>query len=117
MICTYWKTGSDRWPHDLRAALSSYHPQLVPFSSRRQLADLALQTMLDMVVIPVEGNVHRALELGLKVKSIPALSVVPVVLWLSDPDPDPETVIAILDSSIDDVVVGAGDDPAAAARL
>jgi GGDEF domain-containing protein len=117
MICTYWKSGAEGWPRHLREALADYHPQLVPFTSRGQLADLALQTMLDLVVIPVDGKIQRALELGLKAKSIPALAVVPVVLWLSDPDPDPETVVAILDSSIDDLIVGAGDDPAAAARL
>ncbi|HUU46108.1 MAG TPA: hypothetical protein VM118_10290, partial [Acidobacteriota bacterium] len=115
MICSYFGNVSPGWVDALRTALSEFHPELVPFRNRSELADLALRALLDLVVIPVESNDQRILTLATAAKAIPALAVVPVVLW--HPDPDTETITRILDSPIDDLVVGAPDDPAAGARL
>lgn len=117
VICSYPKSVAQEWPRAMRAALADFHPQLVTFRDRRELAELALRTLLDLVVIPVERSLPQALKLGVAAKSIPALCVVPVVLWCADPDPDPVAAEAILDSAVDEFIVGPSGDPTAAARL
>ena len=90
-------------------------PPVDPLWSLRQLADLALHTILDLVVIPVGPKGKRALSLALGAKRLPALAVVPVILW--HPDPDCRAAPEILDSAVDDLIIGPFDDRAAAARL
>ena len=115
MICAYLDNNASEWPCALQAALAPYHPQLVAFADLRELADLALQTLLDLVVIPVGPPAKRAISLALGAKAVPALAVVPVVLWHADAGPC--CAQEILDSTVDDLIVGPFTDPAAAARL
>lgn len=115
MICAYLENGTPTWEGALERALESYHPQLVPFKSVDQLGDLALQTLLDVVVIPVGGSADGALSVALSAKNIPALTAVPVVLWL--PSADSKAAVEILESHIDDLIIGPMDDATAAARL
>jgi GGDEF domain-containing protein len=115
MICAYLQNGSERWDEALDKALDPFHPQLVPFQCLQQLADLSLQTLLDVVVVPVSGKADCALSLALGAKNIPALTAVPVVLWL--PCADLKAAVAILESQIDDLIIGDIHDEAASARL
>ena len=115
MICAYLEDKSSVWAGALERALHEYHPQLVPFNSNDQLSNLALQTLLDMVVIPVNGNAEEALKLALAAKDIPALTAVPVVLW--HPLADCLSAERILDSNVDDLIIGPIESPTAAARL
>jgi GGDEF domain-containing protein len=115
MICAYLEEKSSAWAAALERALQPYHPQLVPFTSNSQLSDLALQTLLDMVVIPVNGSAESALKLALAAKDIPALTAVPVVLW--HPLADCLASERILDSNVDDLIIGPIESPTAAARL
>jgi GGDEF domain-containing protein len=115
MICAYWDNGTTEWPHAIKRAFVSFQPQLIPFGNLRQLADLALHTILDLVVIPVGRKGKRALSLALGAKHLPALTVVPVILW--HPGADCAAATEILDSAVDDLIIGRFDDPAAAARL
>lgn len=115
MICAYLQNGKSGWDEALERALSPYHPQLVPFQCLQQLSELALQTLLDVVVVPVSGKADCALSLALGAKSIPALTAVPVVLWL--PSADMQAAVAILESHIDDLIIGDINDPTASARL
>ena len=115
MICAYLQNGKEGWDEALEKALGPYHPQLVPFQCLRQLADLSLQTLLDVVVVPVSGSTDCALSLALGAKNIPALTAVPVVLWL--PSADSQAAVDILESQIDDLIIGDIKDPTASARL
>lgn len=109
------QNGTPGWDQALEKALAPYQPQLVPFEGLQQLSELSLQTLLDVVVVPVSGSTEGALSLALGAKNIPALTAVPVVLWL--PSADREASIAVLDSDIDDLIIGGMDDQTAAARL
>jgi GGDEF domain-containing protein len=115
MICTHIKDVSPTWTRALRAALEEFHPQLVPFSNRRELGELALKTLLDLVVIPIQKKNAKHIDLAIAAKAIPALAAVPVVVLY--PNPNPETVVRLLDSVVDDLIIGQVDEPAAAARL
>jgi len=115
MICAYWDNGTTEWPHAIKRAFVSFQSQLLPFGNLRQLAGLALHTILDLVVIPVGPKGKRALSLALGAKRLPALTVVPVILW--HPGGDCRAATEILDSAVDDLIIGRFDDPAAAARL
>jgi len=118
MICAYLQNGTSLWDEALQKALQPYHPQLVPFSGVDQLGELSLHTLLDVVVVPVSGSTEStdcALSLALGAKNIPALTAVPVVLWL--PFADKQAAVSILESQIDDLIIGEIDDPIAAARL
>jgi len=115
MICAYWNNRDSEWHGALLAALGDFHPQVLPFSSLQELVILAHQTLLDMVVIPADGTAHREIVLGSKAKAVPALMVVPVVVWHEGPDP--ETAQRILSSPVDDLVAGNANDPCAHARL
>jgi GGDEF domain-containing protein len=115
MICSYLGDVSPEWVAAMRAALNGFRPELLPFNSREELADLALRALLDVVIIPAAAVDDKILSLAAAAKAIPALAAVPVVIWY--PDPDPATITRILDSEIDDLIVGAPDDPAAWARL
>ncbi|MBI3873258.1 MAG: diguanylate cyclase [candidate division Zixibacteria bacterium] len=115
MICAYKNSDSSEWSKALQDALAPYYPQLVPFDDLQELADVALRTLLDIVIIPVGSPAAKAISLALGAKAIPALTVVPVVLW--HPDPDPCCAQEILDSTVDDLILGPFSDPAAAARL
>ncbi|HWO56972.1 MAG TPA: diguanylate cyclase [bacterium] len=115
MICAYLHNCAPGWAPALERALACYHPQLVSFTSLEQLSDLSIQTLLDVVVVPVNGSTDTALSLALGAKSIPALTAVPVVLWLAQDDADAASMI--LESSIDDLIIGGFEDPIAAARL
>lgn len=115
MICAFMQNGTPGWDQALEKALAPYQPQLVPFEGLQQLSELSLQTLLDVVVVPVSGSTEGALSLALGAKNIPALTAVPVVLWL--PSADREASIAVLDSDIDDLIIGGMDDQTAAARL
>ena len=115
MICAYWNNADGDWAGTLRLALSDFHPEILPFSSIQELVTIAHQTLLDIVVIPCAGACERAVSLGSRAKAIPALMVVPVVLWHLSPTL--EVSQKILNSPVDDLVAGAKDDPAARARL
>ena len=115
MICAYWNNRDGEWRDALLSALGEFHPQVLPFSSMQELVILAHQTFLDMVVIPSDGSASREISLGSKAKAVPALMVVPVVLWHKGPDS--ETARRILSSPVDDLVVGDADDSCAHARL
>lgn len=115
MICAYMQNGTPGWDVALEKALAPYHPQLVPFKGLQQLSELSLQTLLDVVVVPVSGSTDSALSLALGAKSIPALTAVPVVLWL--PSADSQAAVSVLESEIDDLILGSIDDPTASARL
>lgn len=115
MICAFMQNGTPGWDVALGKALAPYHPQLVPFQGLQQLSELSMQTLLDVVVVPVSGSTDGALSLALGAKNIPALTAVPVVLWL--PSANSEAAIAVLDSDIDDLIIGGMDDQIAAARL
>ncbi len=115
MICAYMQNGSPGWDEALTNALEPYHPQLVPFEGLEQLSEVALHTLLDVVVVPISGSTDNALTLALGAKDIPALTSVPVVLWL--PSADCREAITVLESNVDDLILGPKDDPTAAARL
>lgn len=115
MICAYWNHTEGDWGNALRHTLADFHPDVLPFGNLRELVTLAHQTLLDIVVIPCESSCERAVTLGARAKAIPALMVVPVVLW--HPSPAPDVTRRILHSPVDDLVVGAKDDPVAQARL
>ncbi|HEX9751526.1 MAG TPA: diguanylate cyclase [candidate division Zixibacteria bacterium] len=115
MICAHLHTEADVWPQAIRDALKDFHPELTPFRTRAELSDLALRTLLDLVLIPVLGSEERALKIVHGARTLPALAAVPVVVW--HPNPDGEAIRRFLESPVDDLLIGAPTDPAAAARL
>ena len=115
MICAYWNNRDAGRPETLLASLGEFNPQLLPFSSIQELMILAHQTLLDMVVIPAIGTAQREIALASKAKAVPALMVVPVIIWHQGPDA--QTTQRILNSPVDDLVVGDPNDPCVQARL
>ncbi|MEW5701713.1 MAG: GGDEF domain-containing protein [Candidatus Zixiibacteriota bacterium] len=115
MICAYCENGTTEWPRAVQRALAPFHPEIVPFNGLRQLADLAMHTVLDLVVLPMGSKGKQMLSLAAHAKRLPALAVVPVVLWQTEGECDAAT--EILESVIDDLIIGSLTDPAAAARL
>jgi len=65
--------------------------------------------------VPSQNGTDKALDLARQVKNFPSLTVTPVIVW--HPNPDPETALRILNSNVDELVVGDMDDPSAQARL
>ncbi|MBD3298820.1 MAG: diguanylate cyclase [candidate division Zixibacteria bacterium] len=115
MICAYWDGGDSSKIKGLRAAFNGCDPQVIPFDSVEQLATTARRRILDIVVIPATGLSEQELEIAQQAKAIPALLVIPVVMWHDCPDE--QTVQRIAESDIDDLVSGCTDSPAAHARL
>jgi GGDEF domain-containing protein len=115
MICACWNNTEGEWHDGLLAAFGEFRPQILPFSTAQELVILAHQTLLDMVVIPASGTAHREIALGARAKAVPALMVVPVVLWHQQPEAD--TIQRILSSPVDDLVIGHAHDKNAHARL
>lgn len=113
--CAYWNGVGGEWGQALEEALSGYRAVLYPFESFQDLVTIARDNILDAVVIPCNASIHRELALGKRAKAVPALMVVPVILW--HPDPSPETADRILNSNIDELVTGLPEDPVARARL
>ncbi|GAB4328900.1 MAG: hypothetical protein Kow0074_25130 [Candidatus Zixiibacteriota bacterium] len=115
MICAYWDGGDNSKMNGLRAAFNGCDTQIIPFDSVAQLAATARRRILDMVVIPAAGPAARELDIARQAKAIPALLVIPVVIWHDHPDED--TARRIAESDIDDLVAGCAESPAAHARL
>ena len=115
MICAYLDVQPGCWQEAIQSALCAFDPQLIPFQSLTQLAALSRKRILDMVILPTNGTCEKELTMGERAKAIPALMVIPVVLWLSQPDE--EMARRVMESSLDELVVGRPDDPCAQARL
>jgi len=115
MNCAFWDGLGKQWGAVLEETLKGYQPVLFPFNSFQDLVAIARNTILDAVVIPCNSSIKRELALGKRAKTVPALMVVPVVLW--HPDAASETADRILSSPVDELVIGSPDDPAARARL
>lgn len=113
--CAYWN-GIDRgWGNALRTTLRDLEPKMFPFKRLSQIMRFARGTPLDVVVVPCQNSTARALDLACRLKNVPSLTVTPVIVW--HPNPDPETALNILDSNVDELVIGDMNDPGAQARL
>jgi GGDEF domain-containing protein len=113
--CAYWDGVDKGWGSVLRGALRGFDIKLFPFKRLSQIMRFARRTPLDVVVVPCCASTHRALELACRLKSVPSLTVTPVIVWHTNPDP--ETALRVLDSNVDELVTGDRDDARAQARL
>jgi GGDEF domain-containing protein len=115
MNCAFWDGLGKDWEEAVQSALREFKPKTFPFKKFSELSRLARHTVVDAVIIPCRGPARRELDLGIRAKTLPSLMVVPVVLW--HPDPETETAQRILNSPVDDLVVGDEQDLIAHARL
>ena len=115
MNCAYWDGTGKGWGDALRGALREFEPKMFPFKRLSQIMRFARGTPLDVVVVPCRSSTQSALELACRLKSIPSLTVTPVIVW--HPDPDPETTLRVLNSNVDELVIGEMEDEGAQARL
>lgn len=113
--CAYWDGVDKGWGNVLQTTLRDLSPKMFPFKRLSQIMRFARGTPLDVVVVPCSSSTNKALDLACRLKAMPALTVTPVIVW--HPDPDPETALRILDSTVDELVIGEMDDAGAQARL
>jgi len=115
MNCAFWDGHGKSCGVMLKSALHEYDPIMLPFKRLADITRLARKMPLDVAVLPCNGTAQKALDLATHIKAIPCLSVTPVILW--HPDPDAETSMRILNTSVDDLVVGDLKSDIAHARL
>ncbi len=113
--CAYWDGVDKGWGNVLQTTLRDLDPKMFPFKRLSQIMRFARGTPLDVVVVPCCSSTNKALDLACRLKAVPSLTVTPVIVW--HPDPDPEIALRILDSTVDELVIGEMDDAGAQARL
>jgi GGDEF domain-containing protein len=117
MNCAYWDGTQRGWGQVLSDTLREFDPKMFPFKRLSQIVRIARATPIDVVVVPCPSNARKTIEIACKLKSVPSLTVTPVIIWHPEPDPDSNGTLHILESTVDDLVTGAMDDPNAQARL
>lgn len=115
MNCAYWDGRGKAWGSVILTVLREFDPKMLPFKRLSDITRMARRTPLDAAIIPCRDTAQRALDLANRIKSLPCLTVTPVILW--HPDPAPEVALRILRSSADELVVGDMKDQNAQARL
>jgi len=114
MIFAYRQAGEDTG-RLLKEALIEFSPELHRFAGYEQLTTLASKKTLDMILICSGGDLNQDLALVRKIKSIPVLAFIPLVLQYLDHNE--EGVSESLASPVDDVISGSLTNGNAAARL
>jgi len=114
MICAYKQAGEDTG-RLLKEVLVDFSPELHRFAGYEQLTTLASKKALDLVLISSGGDLTQDLALVRKIKSVPVLSFIPLVLQHLNHDDG--YVRESLASPVDDVIAGSLADGIAAARL
>ena len=79
MICAYKEAGEDTG-RLLKAVLAEFKPELHRFAGFDQLTNLASDRSLDLIFISCSGDVNQVIALITKIRAIPILTFVPLVI-------------------------------------
>jgi len=114
MICAY-RQENERTSRLITAALVEFDPELYCFDTFDQLTTLASQKFLDLIFLPCPGMPDNELALIKKIKDIPVLAFIPLVMQRANPTP--EELRRLIDADVDDILEGDLEEPISVARL
>ncbi len=114
MICAY-KQSSKNTGRVLKRALAEYKPEMHRFGTFGQLTGIAASKTLEMIFLGGMGALDSELALVKKIRSIPLLTYIPLIL--QHPGPTNGDLDRALASPVDEVLVGPLSDPTVFARL
>jgi diguanylate cyclase (GGDEF)-like protein len=106
---------NDRTGRLLKSVLTEFNPELHRFGNFDQLTTLASRKFLDLIYLPYAGRIEDELALVKKIKNIPVLAFIPLVM--QHPGPSAEDVRRLIGSMADEILEGSLSDPIPAARL
>jgi len=99
----------------MREILQEFRPEFHRFGTFEQLVTLAARQQVDLVHISCMDNVDGDVPLLRQIRSLPLLSFIP--LFVQHPHPSAELIQELLDTRVDEILIGPLTDPPVAARM
>jgi GGDEF domain-containing protein len=114
MICAFRQV-DDRTGRLIKAALAEFGPELHRFGNFDQLTLLAAQKYLDLIFMPCTGALGDEIALIKKIKTIPVLAFIPLVVQRLHPAA--EDLRSLIDAGVDEIIENDLEEPVTNARL
>ncbi len=114
MICAV-RLVDERMLQTMREILHDYRPEFHRFGSFEQLVSIAAHQQVDLVHVSCLDNVDGDIPLLRQIRSLPLLSFIPLIA--QHPNPSAKLIGEMLDTRVDEILIGPLTDPPVAARM